>query len=79
MFHKRQMRVHHVYSKGAVQQPAAESVLREFVSDVDAVGGADGLRAMMDWPDLAVTFEKAVKVLGIQPAERRRKQEAVMR
>ena len=40
----------------------AETVLREFVADVQAVG-ATAVREQMDWPDLATTYEKALAIL----------------
>lgn len=38
------------------------SVLKEFVEDVEAVDGVED-----DWPDLVVTYDKAVKVLEQNP------------
>ena len=43
-------------------QPTAESVLREFVADVQAVGVV-AVREQMNWPDLAATYEKALAIL----------------
>jgi len=47
------------------RRPAAnspESVLKEFIADIQAVG-VSAVREQMDWPDLAITYEKALKVL----------------
>lgn len=56
----------------------AESVLKEFVQDINDTGGLidsieDGLEgdlvpvASTDWPDLATTYLNACKVLGVKP------------
>ena len=49
----------------------AEAVLQEFVEDIkEAFGTGQGntVDAMhMDWPDLYITYEKALAVLGLDP------------
>jgi hypothetical protein len=50
------------YKKNMVRttQSASESILREFVADVQAVG-VTAVREQFDWPDLVATYEKALK------------------
>ena len=51
----------------------AVAVLREFVDDIKlahGTGGGDAIDgAGLDWPDLAVTYHKAVTVLDCRPTE----------
>lgn len=44
-------------------QPTSDSILREFVADVQVVG-IEAVRN--DWPDLAATFQKALEILPPQ-------------
>ena len=43
-------------------QAACLAALREFVADIDAIGGVDACYTL-DWPDLSITYRKAVAAL----------------
>jgi len=45
----------------AVTMDEALGALREFVNDVNAAGGPDGIKD--DWPDLVSTYQRACRVL----------------
>lgn len=41
--------------------PAMDALLREFIADVDAIGG--GVQLGKEWPDLLITYNKAKRLL----------------
>lgn len=55
-------------------RPESEAVLEEFVNDINILGGVwedeKGMPRPMadpDWIDLAMTYLKACRVLGVEP------------
>lgn len=59
----------------AQKNKEALDVLQEFVEDVKlafGTGKGNQIDAMhLDWPDLEQTYEKALKVLGLEPPDKK--------